>query len=532
MRKSKNSNNFKKIGYFAVVLFALSIFVLDDNAAFATSHNLSVSTQDDGGNALTGYWVVVSQNGVTVNSGFSTAEFTLAPGDYQVATGEFGGLFFNQWSDGTITREITITITTTNTVSLTAIYSTIPQGTILGPSIEVDSSYSGGAELSGIYVELLQNGAVIDQGFTPVAFAVTEGQSYTVSAEDFTNAFFNHWASSEITRTIAVTATASAVQLEAIYTPTVQPPPPIVGSSIEVDSSFSGGVALSGIYVQLTQNGLVVDEGFTPAIFEVTEGASYTVYAGDYIGAFLNHWSSGQITRTVAVTATASAVQLEAIYTTTVQPPPPGQIGPNSITVVSEFLDGTTTDINLYVQIRVGGSVMASGFTPVTFSNLDPGIEYAVVVYNDQDNWFRHYADGTLVRYQLVTPGTDPISLTAIYEKVPSAIEDKLNVIALDQFGNIIGDTIGSVDDGTLTVTPGMWMGIIPPGQTTPYTGGFTGSSSEPFSLVNGQTYDVEMNSYQQYVFSHWEDNGSTNPIRSFTMNGDIEVNAMYTNLT
>lgn len=136
---------------------------------------MSVSTVDDIGNSLTEYWVDIKQNGISVASGFSTAEFTLAPGNYEVAVGDYGGQFFNHWNDGTTTRQISITITSTNTVSLTAIYSTIPYGTILGPSIEVDSSYSGGAALSGIYVQLLQNGVVIDEGFTPVAFSVTEG---------------------------------------------------------------------------------------------------------------------------------------------------------------------------------------------------------------------------------------------------------------------------------------------------------------------------------------------------------------------
>ena len=498
--------------------------------AFATSHNLSVSIVDNLKNPLIGYWVEVTQNGVLVVSGFSTAEFTLAPGDYNVAVGDYGGQFFNQWSDGTTTREISITITSTNTVSLTANYSTSPPGPIGGPSIEVDSVYFDGSALSGMFVQLSQGGVVVDQGFTPAVFSVTEGLSYDVAVGDFTGAFFNQWGSGDITRTITVIATDTTESVEAQYTQTPQPPI-VTGSSIEVNSSYSGGAALSGIYVQISQNGAVVGTGFTPAVFEVTQGLSYVVSVGDYTGAFFNHWATGQITRTLTVTATASATQLEAIFTTTVQPAPPGEIGPNSVTVISEFLNGTATTLNLYVQIRVDGNVLTEGYTPVTFSNLDPEQEYFIVVYNDKDNWFRHYSDGTLLRYKAITPGPDPITLTAKYEQVPKTIDALLDITAIDQFGNILGDTTGSVEQGNIVVTPGMWVPITPPGQNTPYTGGFTGGSGFPFSGFIGQTYVFEMTSYQQYQFSHWEDSGSTDPVRAFTLNGNSLNNVAIYNV-
>lgn len=432
--KLKSSNYLKIIALFIVTLSSVSIIISDNNKVFAISHNLSVSTEDDVGNPLTAYWVDIKQNGISVASGFSAAEFTLAPGNYLVAVGDYGGQFFNHWNDGTTTRTISIAITSASTVSLTAVYSTSPQGTIVGPSIEVDSAYSDGS-------------------------------------------------------------------------------------------------ALSGMYVQLSQGGVLVDQGFTPTAFPVTEGMSYEVAIGDYTGAFFNHWSTGQITRTMTVTASASSTQLDAIYTTTPQPPPPGQVGPNSVTVISEFLDGAPTTENLYVQIRVDGSVLTEGYTPVTFSNLEPGQEYSIVVYNDKDNWFRHYSDGLLTRYHTVIPGPDPITLTAKYEKVPKTLEARLDITAIDQFGNILGDTTGSVEQGNIVVTPGMWVPITPPGQTTPYTGGFTGGSGFPFYGFNGQTYTVEMTSYQQYQFSHWEIDGSTNPIRSFTMNGNSLNNVAIYNV-
>jgi hypothetical protein len=74
-----------------------------------------------------------------------------------------------------------------------------------------------------------------------------------------------------------------------------------------------------------------------------------------------------------------------------------------------------------------------------------------------------------------------------------------------------------------------MWLEVVPPGQTSPFTGTFTGGSILPFIFFNYQTYKVEMTTgYGNIQFSRWKDNNSTNPNRAITLNGNATYVAIY----
>lgn len=55
-----------------------------------------------------------------------------------------------------------------------------------------------------------------------------------------------------------------------------------------------------------------------------------------------------------------------------------------------------------YVNLRLNGNIIATGYTPVTF-NLQEGQQYVVVAYWYGEYYFRHYTDGTLTRYHYLT---------------------------------------------------------------------------------------------------------------------------------
>jgi hypothetical protein len=55
-----------------------------------------------------------------------------------------------------------------------------------------------------------------------------------------------------------------------------------------------------------------------------------------------------------------------------------------------------------------------------------------------------------------------------------------------------------------------------------------SGSSHIDFQVNNGQTYTVGVGNYQNNVFDHWKDTGSTNPVRSININRDTAVIAVY----
>jgi len=427
------------------VLMALSSFaVLAAPGVSAASPNLAVNSQTTAGTALNGYWVEVTDtSGNVVQTGFTPAQFTLAAGNYIVSVGDYGGEYFGHWSDGTATRAHPVTIGASGSLTLTAIYCQTQggcSGTSTGSSINVISQYSDGSALSGMYTVIQQGGQTVSTGFTPMTFSSTSGGIYTVTIDDYTNAYFSQWSSGVTTRTISVTATSSQASLTAVYCQTQ-------GGC----SSGSGGG---------------------------------------------------------------------------------GGGGANSITVTSSDLHTGASLTGFYVDLRQNNNHVQGGFTPVTFSGLQTGVQYLVVVYWYGSNYFRHFSNGNLQRYELVTlnstAGQNSITLNALYESVPSAQAASVNIIAQFPNGTQIGTA--STDNGYPQHTPGMYLTVTPPGGSGPFTATFTGGSILPFIFFNGQTYTVQMSTgYNNITFSYWKDNGSTDPTRSVPLNGNTTIIAIYT---
>ena len=424
----------------AVLMAISSSAFLSAPGVSAASPNLTLTSQTSAGASLTGYWIdVTTSSGSTVQTGFTPASFTLAPGSYLVSVGDYGGEYFSSWSDGTATRAHPVTITSTSSVALTAIYCQTQGGCgsgSSGSSIQVSSQYANGASLTGMYAVLQQGGSTVSTGFTPVTFATTSGATYSVTVADYTNAYFSQWSNGVSSRTIAVTATGSQTSLTATYCQT------------------QGGCSSGG-----------------------------------------------------------------------------GGGGGAAITVTSSDLHSGATITGMYVDLRLNDNSIQSGFTPVTFSGLQTGVQYLVVVYWYGSNYFRHFSNGNLQRYELVTlnstSGQSTITLNALYENVPKPQAASLNLIAQFPNGTQIGTA--SEDNGYPQHTPGMYLTVTPPGSGSPFTATFTGGSILPFIFFNGQTYTVQMSTgYSNITFAFWKDNGSTDPTRSFMLTGNATYIAVY----
>lgn len=181
-----------------------------------------------------------------------------------------------------------------------------------------------------------------------------------------------------------------------------------------------------------------------------------------------------------------------------------------------------------FVDVRVNGNHIVSGYTPIKFTGLSPHVQYQVVVYWYGSDYFRHFSNGNLNRYALIkfSTGGQTSKLNALYENVPSSSAANLNVIAEFPNGTQIGTTF--CNNGYVQHTPGMWLTVAPYGQG-PFTGSFTGGSMLPFTLFNGQTYTIQMTlSYNNIYFDHWQDNGNTNAQRTVTLNGAATYTAIY----
>jgi hypothetical protein len=504
--------------------------------ASAATPNLTVSTQTNTGTALTGYWVeVTTTSGTVVQSGYSPVQFSLAAGSYDVIVGDYGGEYFSHWADATQTRSHAITVGSTGSTSLTAIY--CPQSGCGGSSILVNSQYSPSGTLSGMYVVLASGGQTVATGFTPAVFSTNSGQSYTVTVSDYTNAYFFEWSNGATTRTTTVAATSSQTSLTALYCAKSGG----CGSSgsttstIEITSRYANGTALQGMYTTVLQGATTVGSGFTPFNFASTNGQTYSITVSDYTNADFSQWSSGVTSDTIVVTANTTETTETAIYCPTSGCPSSGGGGGStgdSITVTSSLLQSGAAVTGMYVDLRLDNNHIEGGYTPVTFSGLQAGAKYLVVVYWYGDYYFRHFSNGNLQRYSYVTlnatAGQNTYSMNALYEQVPTAQAASLNIIA--QFPN--GTQIGTASEisGYPQHTPGMYLTVTPPGGTAPFTATFTGGSILPFVFFNKEAYTVSMSTgYSNITFSYWKDNGSTSPTRSVTLNGNETLIAIYT---
>src|SRR5579872_5486817 len=200
----------------------------------------------------------------------------------------------------------------------------------------------------------------------------------------------------------------------------------------------------------------------------------------------------------------------------------------DTIVVVSHDMHTGAAVNGFFVDVRVNGNHIVSGYTPVKFTGLSPHVQYQVVVYWYGSYYFRHFSNGNLNRYALITFSQtgQTNKQNALYENVPSTQAASLNVIAEFPNGTLIGTSY--CNNGYVQHTPGMWLTVAPSGQK-PFTGSFTGGSILPFILFNGQTYTVQMTlGYKNIAFSHWQDNSNTNPSRTVTLNGNQSLTAIY----
>jgi hypothetical protein len=198
-----------------------------------------------------------------------------------------------------------------------------------------------------------------------------------------------------------------------------------------------------------------------------------------------------------------------------------GPGGPGTITVTSMDMYNGSSLSGFTIDVRQDGNPVASGYTPVTFTGLQLGVQYQVVMYWFGNDFFREFSSGDLNRYSLVTLNstTESVSLTGLYQYVPPSQANTLNILAQFPNGTQIGTTFNNTD--YIQHTPGMWLTVTPSGASQAFTGSYTGGSMLPFTLTADQSYIVSMTAgYGNVQFLHWADDGSTSLSRQVTLNG------------
>jgi hypothetical protein len=188
--------------------------------ASATSQ-LTVDTEGQGGNAMTGYYAVLDQNGSAVAAGFSPTEFNVTSGQtYVVEVMDYGACHFGHWADtGSTDRQRTITASDT-AQSLTAMYD-CGAATAGSATINVSATNSTGGSIRGYYATLWQNGTQVESCFSPCSFTVSNGQTYQVAVAGYGSEVFSHWSDGTPGRfyTVDAPGSGSVVDLTAVFSP-------------------------------------------------------------------------------------------------------------------------------------------------------------------------------------------------------------------------------------------------------------------------------------------------------------------------
>ncbi|HJT10718.1 MAG TPA: fibronectin type III domain-containing protein [Candidatus Nitrosotalea sp.] len=136
-----------------------------------------------------------------------------------------------------------------NTVSATT------KQIITTSTLTINSQDSSGNALTGFHTELYaQNGTQIADGFTPYNFTLNNGQSYTVSVDDFGKYKFDHWKDTGSTNSNYTISISSNEILTAVYATAPQPPTSLAAktvSSSQINLSWTaptdnGGATITG----------------------------------------------------------------------------------------------------------------------------------------------------------------------------------------------------------------------------------------------------------------------------------------------
>ena len=337
------------------------------NLPVSSTPNLMVSSMTNTGAALASYWIEVTDtSGNVIQTGFTPANFTLSAGSYIVFAGDYGPWLFNSWSDGSVSRGHAVAVTLAGSVSLIAIYcgsTGCGKGGLGGSSILVASQYSDGSALVGMYTTLQQGSSVVATGFTPATFSsLTSGQNYSVTAHDYTMAYFSQWSNGLAARTTNLIANGSQRSLTAIYCKTPgcysstggggAP-----GTMTVTSSDLVTGLPISGMYVDLRLNNNHVDSGFTPVTFSgLAAGTRYLVVVYSYAPDYFRHFSNGNLQRysyvTLNTTVGQTSLELNALYENV----PTANAA--SLNIIAQFPNGTqigtASEISGYPQHTPG----------------------------------------------------------------------------------------------------------------------------------------------------------------------------------
>jgi hypothetical protein len=204
-----------------------------------------------------------------------------------------------------------------------------------------------------------------------------------------------------------------------------------------VGSEDASGTAIAGYYTGLyDSNGDGIGSGFTPAAYPgLTDGQTYTIEADGYGSCNFDYWLGSQSTSNTLPILITGDTQITAVYecdgaTTTTTTTPAESSSQQHVSATVQSVDQNGNAISGYYTVLLSsdGSVMSTGFTPTTFSDLTVGQAYSVQVDDFGSCSFAKWADtGNTSTIRDFTAGGAE-SFTAVY--TCSAVASPAHVVA------------------------------------------------------------------------------------------------------
>ncbi len=199
--------------------------------------------------------------------------------------------------------------------------------------------------------------------------------------------------------------------------------------------------------------------------------------------------------------------------------------GAASLSVNSADLSGNAIT-GMWTTWNQNGAVLASGYTPTTFTGTSGGT-YTVTVADYGSTVFCHWQDGSTNPDRTLTLSGNS-AVTAYYSTSGSCPATTTTTTSSSTTTSSTTSTTQSVvsitvqsatSSGTLS---GMWTVVSQNGVTL-----LTGYTPLTFMATAGGSYTISVANYGNYVFSHWS-TGSTSPTITISPSQTMTLTAYY----
>jgi hypothetical protein len=191
MLKLQNQYRFGFI--FVIISLGIAVTISDAFAESDTSE-IIVHTVDSSGEIF-GYYTILSQGGVIQETSFSAATFTVNNEEtYNIEVQDFENFEFVKWQDtgsAINNRDIVVSSNTEYFAEYENIIDSSPAEDT--SEIVVMTVNSSGRVITGYWTVLLQEGVVVQTGFSPEGFIVNNGETYEIIVGDWVGINFHHW---------------------------------------------------------------------------------------------------------------------------------------------------------------------------------------------------------------------------------------------------------------------------------------------------------------------------------------------------